>query len=358
MNVSRKLKLIKLNKFITSHNGVEDLLSEEKLNEYHSLEWPNNVPVLYNALMEKLKTDPDYEVWVPMVYARFGTYIEDKLSHYRNKYVYISNKGRIHHINYRVHKYFCGYKNVNGYYNYSFKLEDVEYFNASLHRLVASSFVPIPDELKHYGYGSLIVNHKSGKKNENFFTNLEWCTYSQNMVHAAKMLLINNKGINNPRTKPLLATCKIKGDFYGTNILIHGLSEFEIIFKRKPNGIMFKSINKDKIIFGCTWKHPSLKEIKLFSNINHPERMLEILRTHNGNFGLPFIGRRISDGHITIFNRMKDLSKSGFDESSVYKQMKGIKKHYKGYTFFKLRNIKELEHYENIVNKQKHTGML
>lgn len=49
--------------------------------------------------------------------------------------------------------------------------------SSRVHRLVAMTFLPNPDNLPQ-------VNHKNGIVNNNCITNLEWCTTSYNHLHA------------------------------------------------------------------------------------------------------------------------------------------------------------------------------
>lgn len=54
--------------------------------------------------------------------------------------------------------------------------------NERVHRIIATIFVPNPNNYD-------TVNHKDGNKLNNKVENLEWCTRSQNVLHAYRMRL-------------------------------------------------------------------------------------------------------------------------------------------------------------------------
>lgn len=56
-----------------------------------------------------------------------------------------------------------------------------------VHRLVAKTFIPNPTNKP-------CINHKDGNPQNNNLSNLEWCTYSENMSHAFRTGLHSLKG--------------------------------------------------------------------------------------------------------------------------------------------------------------------
>jgi hypothetical protein len=57
-----------------------------------------------------------------------------------------------------------------------------------VHRLVADAFISNPDPINKKE-----VNHKDGNKLNNDYSNLEWCTHQENMIHAFQTGLIKRR---------------------------------------------------------------------------------------------------------------------------------------------------------------------
>lgn len=84
--------------------------------------------------------------------------------------------------------------NLNGYIRIGL-LKNKKYKNFLVHRLVATTFIPNPNNFKE-------INHKDGNKQNNEISNLEWCTRSENVKHAYNTKLKEGrKGTKNGRAK-------------------------------------------------------------------------------------------------------------------------------------------------------------
>ncbi len=64
-----------------------------------------------------------------------------------------------------------------GYLKVGLTCDERKHKSFTVHRLVATAFIPNPDNKPH-------VNHKDGDKLNNHITNLEWCTAKENTMHG------------------------------------------------------------------------------------------------------------------------------------------------------------------------------
>jgi hypothetical protein len=76
-------------------------------------------------------------------------------------------------------------KPINHLYFYVALSSNSKVYKKSIHRLVAETFIPNPNNLPQ-------VNHKDGNKHNNNVDNLEWCTPKENTRHAT----LNKLNIN------------------------------------------------------------------------------------------------------------------------------------------------------------------
>ena len=84
-------------------------------------------------------------------------------------------------------------KMSNGYEKY-YLYKNGKETQMSVHRLLAKHFIPNPEN-KPY------INHIDGNPLNNALDNLEWVTHSENVQHAVRTGLFNNKGENHPLSK-------------------------------------------------------------------------------------------------------------------------------------------------------------
>lgn len=172
----------------------------------------------------------------------------------------ISNLGRVkslsrkiqNHSKHRVSKEFILKITVDDRTDCNYHLislcKNAQYTQTSVHRLVATAFIPNPDNKP-------CVNHKNGDGTDNSIENLEWCTYSENNLHSFRVLNRVNPHKNKFGRDALRVLHKInrytkEGMFMDYFI---GIGEAS----RKTGfdaSTILKAAKKQKIAYGFLWK--------------------------------------------------------------------------------------------------------
>ena len=94
--------------------------------------------------------------------------------------------GRIYSLKSNKFLKFRTSKNKNNDYDYVTLYDDGSDYQISVHRMVAITFIPNPENKPE-------VNHKDGNKHNNDISNLEWVSKSENVIHAFKHGLKHGK---------------------------------------------------------------------------------------------------------------------------------------------------------------------
>lgn len=233
--------------FSKAHNVIENVLSEGLLKSWPLFNHETKVALLSAALEDKLKVDPDFEMWVQLTYPQNevgGGYVEVKR-------LLISNKGNLHSLysdrEIGVHARPDKYVSIN-----------VGKLTLLVHRALAFNFVPKKKELVDYTYDALFINHKDLEKHNNVLTNLEWCLPKENTIHA-----FDNgacaRGKLDPRTKPVLVEVVAEdSDFKGLRFVLFGRRELE------KHGFNQGNVNRacaiGTVVTGCKFKYVGIEE--------------------------------------------------------------------------------------------------
>lgn len=112
------------------------------------------------------------------------------------KFIWVCNNGWF--ISKRLNKILTGETDENNYVKYRSwddNKHDRKRVSFLIHIEIALAFIPNPEHKP-------TVNHLDGNKQNNHISNLDWATYSEQLLHAFRMgLRENKKGPDNPAAK-------------------------------------------------------------------------------------------------------------------------------------------------------------
>ena len=116
----------------------------------------------------------------------------------------VSDQGRVRSLKFGKERILKPFRNKGGYLLVGL-CKNGEQKKCKVHRLVAQTFIPNPDNLPE-------VNHKDEDKTNNFVHNLEWCDVKYNINYGTRIKRISEKMTNGKLSKPVLQYTK-SGEF-------------------------------------------------------------------------------------------------------------------------------------------------
>lgn len=155
---------------------LETAMTVNEMKLFRELEYPFNLRVLAETMDAKIKEQPDFEVFAPLVYYRHEAALTVPGAAVRvAPYLFfISNKGRVVNMRNSTNPKFVDWNLDSSGYPHIVTNVRKKPEPLTIHRAIACAFVPIPESLKGSHPKDLIVTHKDNDKTNFDPANLVW----------------------------------------------------------------------------------------------------------------------------------------------------------------------------------------
>ena len=168
-------------------------------------------------------------------------------------------------------------------------LKDGDKYHGLLHRIVASSFLENPEEKP-------FVNHKDGNPSHNWLWNLEWCTQSENTLHAVNMgLKVDKLGENRSnaiwKDSEVHMVCKMMEEGHKATYIFHVLGD--ILKDPKVEYERVRSLYKH-IKHQTHWRHISKLYKINFTRFNYSKEQSSVKEAEESNASSTVGGNKTS----------------------------------------------------------------
>ena len=333
----------------------ERLLAYKPISVTLNFDWENTtyderVQMRHDYIEEQKKTNPNYVGYdfAELLLSEYGPGTKyGSLEPLKSDTSLISTIGQIIRVNPRgkILETTMG-TNDNNYKHVTMTFIGKIHKKCRVHRLLASTFIPIPEHLKEHRT-HLVINHKNDVKTCNLRTNLEWCTGLENTVKSIET--------GARETKSYMATWVVEDEFKGSEFYFKDLKELR---KFVPYGNIHQAIHgKLKTQYGCTWEYVD-KSYFEGKKTGFPEHITVLLQdsSYINPRTQPLLAeikkKGVYYGLTFALLGINEIKNCGFCFPNIGKVLRGLRQNHKGCTWTKCTLVESKKHQRGLTKEQ------
>ena len=304
--------------------------------DWDKMSYDERVLARHNYIEEQKKKDPNYVGY-------------DFLEHFSSlhaggceKSVHTTNFGRLVNTLGQVIKIYRNKVHVGfGWNEKGYKVIELHKNNKcmtlKMHRVVACTFIPIPDRLKEFS-DNLVVNHKNDKRSNNFRSNLEWCTQGENSIKAVETGAIASSPFKFTITRP--------GDYFGKEYYFTSRSSLKDF--GFSHSCVYDFINNNTRYLCGTWEIIPKEEL-IGKPIGMDKNTIDYIKDpkYGGNRASGWVGTIVTEGpckgeQFVLYGK-KQLEQFGFEPHRISDCTIGRLPHHKNCTWVKITLLEAVD---------------